>query len=322
MEGVDLEEVARAPAGAAGRALADALHERGWAVLRLGRDGAARVRGAYDATRAFMCRPLAERRSHKDLLDNGYQEVGDLLEAFQVKAGQTPDFKWPTSPPSMREALVDCYATLQRAGQATLVACAQRLGGDAPARLAELLDNPAATQVKANELSATAVRVCHYSRLDVKDSDDELSDHTDISLLTVAPRGTRPALLVKCLRTGDYLDVEAELGADEAVVFAGDMLACATANFFPAVLHRPCADTMRGESGPGVAHRLSMPFFMRARPQAVLHAPALRSPALDGPYARALPPLRVADLEDNLGGCRDRLPWKASGYYITFAYSE
>lgn len=120
--------------------------------------------------------------------------------------------------------------------------------------------------------------------------------------------------------------------ADEAVLFAGDPLAFATRHHLPACMHRPDALIMAGAQaelarragGPGgVANsspaRISTPCFLYPDLEAALDSSRTRpelSAAEGGPLPTPRPArLPVEHFQRNLGGCRDRWPWKGSAYY-------
>lgn len=133
--------------------------------------------------------------------------------------------------------------------------------------------------------------------------------HTDSSLVTLAPRSSAPGLEVKDLQTGEWFNVEEALLPDDCLLFVGDPLDYASAHQYPALMHRPavCGQSKGGGSGE---HRISTPFFLYPRAEAVL-AP------------QKLPRLVFDDLNGNVNGCRDRFPWKKhTCYYSDLVYSE
>ncbi len=103
---------------------------------------------------------------------------------------------------------------------------------------------------------------------------------------------------------------------DDVVIFMGDSGAYLTANHFPSPIHRPGVMRMREQWRPDAPARMSTPFFLRGAPDTLLQ-PARLAPAT------ALPPMTVAALDSNVGGCRDRMPWKLQlNYYDSLRYSE
>ncbi|CAE7448386.1 F6'H2 [Symbiodinium natans] len=132
--------------------------------------------------------------------------------------------------------------------------------------------------------------------------------HTDSSLITVAPKSSAPGLEVKDLQTGEWFNIEDMLQVGEALLFVGDPLDYASGHRYPALMHRPAV--CRAGSAPAAEHRISTPFFLYPRSDAVL-APSW------------LPRLVFEDLNGNVNKCRDRFPWKKhTCYYSDLVYSE
>ena len=140
--------------------------------------------------------------------------------------------------------------------------------------------------------------------------------HTDSSLLTLAPRASFAGLGVRDFATGEWLDVEAAMRDDEAVLFAGDPLAFVSRHHLPACMHRPDGALMAA-GAPDT--RVSTPFFLYPDAEATLDSGATR-PGLRAAGGGSLPELRpptlsVRHFQMNVGGCRDAWPWKATPYY-------
>ncbi len=103
---------------------------------------------------------------------------------------------------------------------------------------------------------------------------------------------------------------------NDVVIFMGDSGAYVSNNYFPSPIHRPGVARMCARWKPGAPARISTPFFLRGSGATVLR-PALITPSC------ALPPMTVADLDNNINGCRDTMPWKLNNkYYIHAKYSK
>jgi isopenicillin N synthase-like dioxygenase len=141
-------------------------------------------------------------------------------------------------------------------------------------------------------------------------------EHTDSSLITIAPRSTLAALEMKRFDTGSWVCVEQHMADDQVAVFMGDAGAYLTANYFPSPIHRAGVERMLSLWTPSAAMRISAPFFLRASAATVLTPSDIAGPDC------GLPALLVGDLDSNVKGVRDAMPWKRSlAYYSTMQYS-
>ena len=129
--------------------------------------------------------------------------------------------------------------------------------------------------------------------------------HADLGLLTVSPSASAPGLLVYDTERLHWWDVESSIepcGA-ELTVFAGEQLSYLTRGAIQAALHRV-------PPPPAGTNRLSLPFFVRARHQAVLvpaKAPAT-APAAKMAGKSHQRPRRVDDFVTN--DLFRRRPWR------------
>jgi isopenicillin N synthase-like dioxygenase len=128
--------------------------------------------------------------------------------------------------------------------------------------------------------------------------------HADLGLLTISPLSSLPMLDAWDSETLVWRAVErdaCEWGGCDALVFAGETLALLTAGRVPAVVHK--VDLLSAGSSGGRAERFSMPFFSRARPDALLRP-------LDALGLGAKP---VTTTEFMDGYLFRRRPWRAVG---------
>ena len=87
--------------------------------------------------------------------------------------------------------------------------------------------------------------------------------HCDLGLLTIAPRASVPGLVIHEPLRNEWIAIEEDMGADEAILFAGSTLS---------ELGGPAALPHKVIRASG--HRLSAPYFCRASPHIPLPLPA------------------------------------------------
>eukprot|EP00958_Prasinococcus_capsulatus_P001308 scaffold115_cov304-Prasinococcus_capsulatus_cf.AAC.2 len=97
--------------------------------------------------------------------------------------------------------------------------------------------------------SLTAMRMLHYDNIfEVAEEQAQsvLGDHTDSTMLTVAPRASMAALEVLPfqLNRHKWQELEHTMADCDCVVFPGDCLARHTLNYYPALMHRPSVKAM------------------------------------------------------------------------------
>jgi isopenicillin N synthase-like dioxygenase len=114
----------------------------------------------------------------------------------------------------------------------------------------------------------SVLRVLHYPELSRFGSRSEMSiraaAHEDINLLTLLPAATQPGLQL-LTREGDWLNITPPPGT--IILDTGDMMTAVTGGAMPATTHRVINPQGMSDGG-----RLSMPFFMHPRPDAILSA--------------------------------------------------
>lgn len=256
---------------------------------------AQRVAACYAACDAFFALPAADKLRHGATEGPGCQ-VGYMaqpehgMEMFEAKLRHDPRWPWPAA---IRAAVEDARELLHGVALGCLRALAEPLGLDAAA-LTALLDGPAASTdfaARPHGCSNTAMRVWRYAA-----GGEPNAMHCDTTLLTVSPAGTVPGLRLR-RPDGSSLAVEegSGLGAGQLLLFAGDSLSLLSGGRVPALMH---------EVVSGAAPRLSMPFFLRPRQDALLAPPAGGGAAV-----------RMLDLESNAADVRRSWWWKRAPYY-------
>jgi isopenicillin N synthase-like dioxygenase len=290
---------------AAQRTFVQELRERGYVGLRLGAEFCTLRATLFESARKFFWQRDVYKNQFRTASSQGYLTPDPgLHEVFEVKKHRTdPRLRVPEP---VRDAWMNAYDALEAVAVGALGVLSIEVTGSET--LLSLLDD-------------STFRLLHFDRIHVGPPEiiqRALQDHTDSGLLTVAPKATANALEVLERSDLTWTPVEEGLEEGDVLVFAGETLSRVCNNYFPSLLHRPAARRM----SVGAQARLSAPFFLRARPDAVLDV-AVCDPSKLGtvdPFVRA--PVTVEALSDNLGGARDALPWKKTAYYRTFAYAE
>lgn len=108
----------------------------------------------------------------------------------------------------------------------------------------------------------TLLRILHYPSLlsPLPAGATRAAAHEDINLITVLPAATRPGLQVKDT-SGCWHDVPSDPGS--VVVNSGDMLAAASAGFYPSTTHR----VLLPEGEEATMSRMATPLFLHAADQ-------------------------------------------------------
>ena len=296
----------------AASALCDALCDDGIVLLRLPADqhAAAKFSTCVTALCDFFKRDRAEK-NFCAASDGPGQHVGYMCadeaggEMFEAKVNFDPRWPWPN--PRLRDAVLDARRLLHDAAMLCLCSLVEPLELDADALLA-LLDGPPDGAALAADpagyfraRSNTTMRVWNY----LPGGTGNYA-HVDNTLLTVSPAGTQVGLGVRRWNDGTTYWPEARMRPDEVLLFAGDALGYLTGGRVKPLLHwvaPPRAD------GPA---RMSMPFFLRPRLDALLDQAAAAGGA---PLSAPLGALRQLDLEHNTGDVRWSWDWKKSSYY-------
>lgn len=133
-----------------------------------------------------------------------------------------------------------------------------------PVRITENISEPF-NEILCRE--ASLLRLLHYPPLTGTEEPGAVraAAHEDINVLTILPVAEQPGLQVKDSE-GSWVDVASIRG--EVVVNSGDMLKEMTNNYYPSTTHR-VVNPSSSEKIENVS-RISIPFFLTARPDVVL----------------------------------------------------
>lgn len=281
----------------------DDLRRKGYAIVGGGEELRDRRERGHLAAQKFFLQTQRFKDGFRTASSNGYvTPAPGVYELFEMrKVGADGAYRVPEPIAAEWTALYDVLETLARDffREISVHLC----GGP---RLLELLDG-------------STFRLIHYDRvagLPVDKLQPVLSDHTDSSFLTVATKATVPGLELRDFGTLEWSEIERTMRDDEVLVFAGDCLSRVSNNYFRSLLHRPSASAMVEQWPP----RLSTPFFLRGRPDAVLDT-RWCTPSLIGEVAPFIAePISVDRFADNVGGARDAVPWRSDPYYESFRY--
>lgn len=282
-----------------------ALRTPGYAAIRMPASFVDTRRELHEAARQFFWQHDAFKNAFRTPSFQGYlTPAPGVHELFELKRNRRDAmFRMPEPVHARWQA---AYDALEEVGLTVLRIASRALtGNDA---LLDLLDD-------------STFRLIHFDRIHAGPLDlvqKALADHTDSGLLTIAPLSSTPALEVREFDTLAWTPIEHELEERDVLVFVGETLSRISNNWFPSALHRPVAREMK----VGREARISTPFFLRARPQAVLDVNICRSELIGPVDPMVRERVTVEQLGDNIGGARDGLPWKRSPYFDSFAYSQ
>jgi isopenicillin N synthase-like dioxygenase len=230
---------------------------------------------AYDLARATFALPEDVKRRY-ETPENGRQRGYTSMGVEHAKDARLPDLKefWHVGrtlpadhplrlsgavPPNQHPAEVEGFAENFDALFASVEDFANRLL-DA---VGVFLDLPPGTFRDLVRDGNSVLRLIHYPDTGVAQIPGAVraAQHEDINLLTVLPASTRPGLEL-LTRDGRWMAVETP--PDVMICDTGDMMALLTNGRLPATTHR----VVNPEQSDG--GRLSMPFFLHPRPDAVL----------------------------------------------------
>jgi len=197
-----------------------------------------------------------------------FWHVGRELPADHPLHTAYPPNLWPTEVADFRVPMLALYDELERVSVVLLRALALYLGEDEHV-FTELTDD-----------GNTVMRSLRYPPLEgieVQPGSVRAAAHEDINFITLLITSTASGLELLD-RDGEWLAVNAQPG--EIVADSGDMLHRVTNGVIPATTHRVVNPDDASEE------RMSMPFFVHPRPEAVLRVlDSCRGPELPAPPA-------------------------------------
>ncbi len=267
-------------------------------------------RELHSAWREFGALRQAEKDVYRTPSLQGYfTPYPGLHEVFEYKhARRDPALRLP---PLLEKSVEAMYTLLEAAALRVFRALGEDLG--APLTAWEgLLDDSTFRMLHFDRLRVPAAQIPRLDPNVLKALQSHFPSHCDSALMTVAPKASLPALDLRRFDSLEWECFEAQMEEDELLVFVGDTMARLTNNYYPALLHRPTVNPMLPSDLP----RISTPFFLRARPDALLDA-RMCDLAKVGPLQKECEtPIVVEAINDNIGGARENLPWKVSPYYL------
>lgn len=232
------------------------------------------IEPAYAAARAFFSLPEEDKERYYVSGgggERGYTPFGfehakdkaapDLKEFWHVGRELPSDHRlapvyppnlWPAEVPAFRPTMLTLYERLEEAAQVLLQALALYLG------------EPGDTFTSLTTDGNTILRPIHYPPIAANyyiPGAIRAAEHEDINFITLLMTSTSAGLEL-LTRDGEWIPADANPG--EILADTGDMMSRVTNGVLPATTHR----VVNPEDGN--TDRLSMPFFVHPRPDAVL----------------------------------------------------
>ena len=243
------------------QALAQSLHETGFAVLANHPITAAKIDAIYARWASFFASDEKQDYLRDPVDQDGYfpfksehakdAKEKDLKEFYHV-------YPWGRVPESLAEETRAFYADLVGLGTELLGWLDKQL----PADVAKKLSAPLQDMMADSEQSL--LRILHYPPVakDERVAAIRAAAHEDINLITLLVAGSQPGLQAKDTQ-GQWHEVPCDPGM--ITINNGDMLALASDNYFPSTTHRVVnPDESSNQS------RYSMPMFLHPRPDVAL----------------------------------------------------
>lgn len=309
------------------------IHEQGWCIFELPDDVHQLYQDFLTDWRKFFAQPQKPKDVFrtKSLVGGYMTPYPGLHEVFEHKeVHRDPNFQCPPQCVETTRAVFQwcerisllCWKVMQQyaaqytSQQKTLLA---NKDSDAQHSESEIISSSFSSGVWCPRVDST-LRILHYDGATPHNAAQHdlhavFPDHTDSSLVTLAPRSSWPALEMRSFASRQWSCVEQQMSPHQAVLFVGDTGAYHTSNVFPAPLHRPSPTRMTQSVAADEPARIASPFFLRAHATEVLRPESLRPGC-------GLPALTVHEMDNNIGGCRDRTPWKLGHpYYDDMKYS-
>nr|MBP9113160.1 isopenicillin N synthase family oxygenase [Polyangiaceae bacterium] len=264
----------------------------------------------HSTWRQFGALPQAEKDLYRTPSLQGYfTPYPGLHEVFEHKhARRDPALRLP---PLLEKSVEAMYTQLEATALRVFRAIGEDLGTPMTA-WEGLLDDSTFRMLHFDRLSVPPAEMPRLDANVLRTVQSHYPAHCDSALMTVAPKASLAALDLRRFDSLEWDRFEARMDNDDLLVFVGDTMARLTNNYYPALLHRPTVEPML----PSDLSRISTPFFLRARPDALLDA-SMCDLAKVGPLQKECEtPIVVEAINDNIGGARENLPWKVSPYYL------
>ena len=245
----------------AAQALAQSLHETGFAVLANHTITAAKIDTIYARWASFF----ASDEKQDYLRDPVHQDGYFPFKSEHAKDAREKDLKefyhvypWGRVPESLVDETRAFYADLVGLGTELL----GWLDNQLPADIAKKLSAPLQDMMAGSEQSL--LRILHYPPVakDDRVAAIRAAAHEDINLITLLVAGSQPGLQAKDTQ-GQWHEVPCDPGM--ITINNGDMLALASDNYFPSTTHRVVNPDENSNQS-----RYSMPMFLHPRPDVAL----------------------------------------------------
>ena len=117
-----------------------------------------------------------------------------------------------------------------------------------------------------DNFGASVLRVYSYDPQTEPQQPTGCGIHADLGLLTLAPRATHAGLRLWQPQTQEWVNVEENTQENQCILFAGETLGLLSNGLIRAPLHCVSYASEDGQQ----SRRMSMPFFLRAKPSAKL----------------------------------------------------
>lgn len=245
----------------AAQALAQSLHETGFAVLANHPITVAKIDTIYARWASFF----ASDEKQDYLRDPVHQDGYFPFKSEHAKDAREKDLKefyhvypWGRVPESLVDETRAFYADLVGLGTELL----GWLDNQLPADIAKKLSAPLQDMMAGSEQSL--LRILHYPPVakDDRVAAIRAAAHEDINLITLLVAGSQPGLQAKDTQ-GQWHEVPCDPGM--ITINNGDMLALASDNYFPSTTHRVVNPDENSNQS-----RYSMPMFLHPRPDVAL----------------------------------------------------
>jgi len=185
----------------------------------------------------------------------GYYDETDrqMFQVVPLMLGCTPP--WPEGDPVFQEKSVEMFFFLEKIAKTCLTAIAHSMNID-PNLFLDVCE-----EEYSPRMLGSSVRVCKYKK-EAENTGVICVPHTDTTILSLGAVSTVPELQFFDRSRGEWVYAESEVDDSHIIVFSGRMLARMTAGYFQPSYHRVYRRF--------VDERLSLPFFLRPRVDAIL----------------------------------------------------